>query len=872
MVTENLKNYLGGFFDGDGNITIEKLKDSGYCLRIKFFQSDENWIDTIKTYYPFLKKTNNSRKSENSRIQYELRAAGKQIEPLVDDLLKYSILKYEQLLYAKKYFSLINVKDKTAEKEEIYKKLKELKKCSNLKPYERLNKQYISGFFDAEGSIGVYSSTLRVKITQKSDTVILQKIADMYNNKNKIDNYAISFYGKNSCELLNDLSEYCIYKKPQILAALDYTDTYDCELTDDIRLKRKEYVKIISDEKRVDVVTSSFETQESHQDYLYECFDEFYKFSYTELLNYCKMIEIENTNTVTKFENKIYNRHDWSDFNIDPVLEFCESNRQIQLYQYFRKKVSSLPSTGVVGRAIRILVKDTVTDKYIGIMCLSSDVYTLGDRDLYIKKTANLQDTDWKNKYLKNIMNLSCCVPLQPFGFNTTGGKLLACLAFSKEVFDYYFLKYKEPLLAIITTSINGKSIQYDRLKCLKMIGYTKGYGSVNIPDSLYRACQEYNNIYDVVKKSNRIDRFNFLKNILSHLGLPQNILQHNNKRGIYFGYLFTSKLDIEYDLDELQSVNDIYTSWKNRWCMRRIENLLSRNAIKNTTDLYTTDSFRDCKKFQLPEKRKRVTQDDLIKEVLTYKSKEVSQEQVCVILNDKYYTNLNTSDISRIYTGKTQPEIIDDEYIKLFNTKLSKNKLRDDEIYFILDLYKNTDYSYSNIADELYERFTRKITPGTVCDIVHKKVKPVSERKIPEYKNMDAISKFKLLTEDQIMSIAKMKQEKKSTQEVSDFVKMNYNVFINRDCIRKLWTGEDLQLSSYILKSEEYKTMWHKKKEEKPRKTWKKITEEQTEYLLNFKGSADKCCVEFKKKFDKTIKKSYIYQLKHKTKANCKK
>ncbi len=59
--------------------------------------------------------------------------------------------------------------------------------------------------------------------------------------------------------------------------------------------------------------------------------------------------------------------------------------------------MSSLPLTGVVGRAkIRILVKDTITDKYIGIMCLSSDVYNLGERDNYIKTTS--QDIDWKTK------------------------------------------------------------------------------------------------------------------------------------------------------------------------------------------------------------------------------------------------------------------------------------------------------------------------------------------------------------------------------------------------------------------------------------------------------------------------------------------
>ena len=119
-ISENFKKYLSGFFDGDGSITVEKLNTSSYTLRIKFYQANEDWINTIQRYYPFLKKSNNQQRKDNTRIQYELRAAGKQIEPLVDDLLKYSILKYEQLLEAKKFFDLINVKDKSNEKETIY--------------------------------------------------------------------------------------------------------------------------------------------------------------------------------------------------------------------------------------------------------------------------------------------------------------------------------------------------------------------------------------------------------------------------------------------------------------------------------------------------------------------------------------------------------------------------------------------------------------------------------------------------------------------------------------------------------------------------------------------------------------------------------
>lgn len=871
MITEDFKKYLAGFFDGDGCIAIEKLNKTGYTLRIKFFQSNEDFINNIQRHYPFLKKTNNSQRGENDRIQCQLRAAGRQIEPLVDDLLKYSILKYEQLLEAKKFFELINVKDKTKEKESIYIKLKELKKQSTIKPYESINIQYIAGLFDAEGSIGIYSNSLRVKITQKSDIIILQKIAEKYNNKNKIDNYAISFYGEKSLDLLNDIKDYCIYKKEQILDAINYINTINLELTEDIKLKRQEYKDIISNEKHVDFNLHDlrFKNQESHKIYLRKCFQEFAKLTYNDIINYCKMKEIEETKEITKNENKIYNTVNWSNFNIKPFLEFCETNHQIALYQYYRKKVSSLPLTGVVGRAIRILVKDSITDKYIGIMCLSSDVYNLGERDTYIKKTSNIQEIDWKIKYLKNIMNLSCCVPLQPFGFNTTGGKLLASLAFSREIFDYYYNKYKENLMGIVTTSINGKSIQYDRLNCLKMIGYTKGYGSVNIPDNLYMNCKEYNNIWKVIPKSNRIDRFNFLKNLLTHLELSQNILKHNNKRGIYFGYLFSTKLNEKYDKNELKTTVQIYEFWKNRWCNNRIKNLLDKNNIKYSFDLYTNDSFKDCVKFELPKTEEKIITDQLIKEILTYKSKPISQNEVCKILNKKYNIDLVKSDISRIYTGNILPKIKDEEYISLRSVTTSKKKITDEQMYFILDYHKDKkNYikdkppSYSVIVDKFSKKFNKKITKGTVSDVILCKIKPETTIKIQTIKKETGIAdKFKLLTRDQLLNIIKMKSQFKTTQEVSDYIKESYNIYIKRNFISKLWNGEDLNLSDNIKNTNEYLEMINntKKRTVKP----KKFTDEEIMFMKNFEGTFVECSKKFEQKYNKTVTSEYVSKLK---------
>lgn len=134
-------------------------------------------------------------------------------------------------------------------------------------------------------------------------------------------------------------------------------------------------------------------------------------------------------------------------------------------------------------------------------------------------------------------VNISICVPLQPFGFNFCGGKLLAMLAFSNEVYDYYYNKYNTKIAYIMTTSINGKSIQYSKLKCLKYIGLTEGYGTGHIPDDIINDCKTF--VIQKFPKYNikKMSKHTILNLVIKTFHLNSNILQHDQKRGIYIGF-----------------------------------------------------------------------------------------------------------------------------------------------------------------------------------------------------------------------------------------------------------------------------------------------------------------------------------------------
>lgn len=282
------------------------------------------------------------------------------------------------------------------------------------------------------------------------------------------------------------------------------------------------------------------------------------------------------------YENLVFNPKTIDDIkNISIQLEICNNKELKDIWNYYRRTVSSLKklkNSKLIGRQIYILVKDNNTNKYLGIMSLSSSIQSCEDRENYIGWNNNE-----KFKKLNNIMNLSTCVPLQPFGFNCNGGKLLASLAFSKELIVYYKDKYDDDLLAIETTSLYGKSIQYDRLKCLKMIGYTKGNSVKDISTEIVKLCSNYlKTNYGLEYPSKK--KFIIIQNAFDKLEISKDEFLKSNKKGIYFGYtcydsknylngstnIIPNTFDKKY---KLSTSKEIFNWWLERWCIKRFTN-----------------------------------------------------------------------------------------------------------------------------------------------------------------------------------------------------------------------------------------------------------------------------------------------------------
>lgn len=328
------------------------------------------------------------------------------------------------------------------------------------------------------------------------------------------------------------------------------------------------------------------------------------------------------------YKNLIFNPRSLEELkNVKIELEVIDSrNKNMDIWNFYRYYVSSLKTGRSVGIQMYILVKDKISSKYLGIIQLGSDFNNIAVRDKYIG-----WDNETRNKNLKYILNIKTCVPLQPFGFNCTGGKLLAMLCFSREISDLFLQKMNNrkenpknyPILAISTTSLYGKGVQYSKLKCLKYLGLTKGESATHISDELFKKCKilcEMKNIKFGDNKHAR-GKLIILKKLLPQLNLPRSIIYHENRKGFFLGYLYPNSKDllINKDIDDsniienvnmsfLKSIDEIYQYWLHRFAIRRFSNMKSQKRFKNYINLNIT--LKDKRNNYQIEYRKKLIEE----------------------------------------------------------------------------------------------------------------------------------------------------------------------------------------------------------------------------------------------------------------------
>jgi hypothetical protein len=250
------------------------------------------------------------------------------------------------------------------------------------------------------------------------------------------------------------------------------------------------------------------------------------------------------------------------------------------------------------GRNVKFYVKDKSTNKVLGLICLGSDVTSLGVRDELIGWTKENKFQDGKLNHTA-IGTTICCV--QPLGFNMLGGKLVAQMVTSKVVRDTWKKLYGQTLVGISTTALYGIHSMYNGIPQWKTLGETKGKISLKPDDKFYDTWHQW-------IKDNKREEYDskvgprpsgqpvtgikqkIIQMIYQELGIKRAKYEHGFKRGAYFANIYQNGKEFlrsEINEDELVIRNmfdrdiEYIDSWWKRKAINRYTKLLEQDKIK---------------------------------------------------------------------------------------------------------------------------------------------------------------------------------------------------------------------------------------------------------------------------------------------------
>jgi hypothetical protein len=271
---------------------------------------------------------------------------------------------------------------------------------------------------------------------------------------------------------------------------------------------------------------------------------------------------------------------------------------------------STMKNNSNIGRNLFYTVIDEVTEKYLGVICISSDFLDLTPRDKAIgwERTVKTQ-----GNMINHTAIGSTIVPLQPLGFNYMGGKLLALLCLSDTVQKDWKRQYDDVLVGVTTTSLYGNTksnglSQYDGLEHWNKMGFSSG--SVAFEPTK----KTVNSVYDWVKENHTQKYFEWweakkpnglpfkrdhknrtLNFAYSKLGIPKNLIRTEHQRGIYFSPLYNNTNEfLRKEIGETDLVKSFDTSeetlsniWKTKYAKGRISMLKKKNNVSYESLFY---------------------------------------------------------------------------------------------------------------------------------------------------------------------------------------------------------------------------------------------------------------------------------------------
>ena len=286
---------------------------------------------------------------------------------------------------------------------------------------------------------------------------------------------------------------------------------------------------------------------------------------------------------------------------LEPYVEMTEqgNSKHNEEWTLVRRLIHTMEFTANPGRNVKFYVKDKVSGKILGIICLGSDVTSLGARDTFIGWSKDNKFKDGKLKHT-SIGTTICCA--QPLGFNFLGGKLVAALVTSSVVRDAWKELYGQTLVGLSTTSLYGIHSMYNSIPLWKTLGSSSGKIALKPDDSTYEVWHEW-------LKENEADEYKrqttqkegvagpptgvnqkVINMIFRAVGVKPSTYQHGFKRGIFYADMYENGKEFlrgeieEKDLKMKQKYiadSDYIMKWWKPKAIKRYSKLHDENRLK---------------------------------------------------------------------------------------------------------------------------------------------------------------------------------------------------------------------------------------------------------------------------------------------------
>ena len=341
-----------------------------------------------------------------------------------------------------------------------------------------------------------------------------------------------------------------------------------------------------------------------------------------------QLVDMSQQDTINDIKNNIWMPKSPDDYeNLRPRM-ILSNGPLADKWNTLRTFSSTMKNNSNIGRNLYYTVIDEVTEKFLGVICISSDFLDLTPRDQYIGWPKEIKT---QGNMINHTAIGSTIVPLQPLGFNYMGGKLLALLCLSDTVQKDWKKQYDDVLVGVTTTSLYGNTksnglSQYDGLTYWQKMGFSSGSVAFDPNRDIL------NKIYDWVKENHTRHYFEWweakkpnglpykrdhknrtLHFAYSKMKIPKELVKCAHQRGIYFSPLYNNTCEfLRKEITEDQLVKSFDTSedalaniWKFQYAKGRISMLKKKNTVSYESLFYDDlifMSWEDTKAKYLPQ------------------------------------------------------------------------------------------------------------------------------------------------------------------------------------------------------------------------------------------------------------------------------